>query len=102
MKPSKKLMRDFAKVVLPDAGHPPNWHCWWNDGELVDLSDWQTVIELAQKWWVDNYFMWALECGASMHWRVINQANDKTLSQDKHLTTAIMKAVVSAAESEGK
>jgi len=94
MTPSKKLMREFAKVVLP------GYYQAGTSGTLfsherrptVFLNNWQTVIELAEKWSEDGLVMQYLIKGK---WRVFVGFNEAV--DDKHLPTAIMKAIVEAA-----
>jgi hypothetical protein len=101
MKLNRKLMRDFAKVVLPGYVLQSN-RCLFVKGLLgYDLMEWQTVIELAQKWSEDGLVLQHLP---SKKWRVFIGFHPINIGENDHgdLPTAIMKAVVAAAKSEEK
>lgn len=111
MKPSKKLMRDFAKVVLP--GCAMNKEFGWiaiHKRKGYRLDNLQTVVELAQKWCDAQRAQMALhyfpanidEKDIEQRWVAaiyyIFKRHDETIRSgyEKNQITAIMKAVVEA------
>ncbi len=91
MKPSKKLMRDFAKVVGLT-------HIAGEGGIQYALKEWRTVFNMVQKWCkIKNVHLVISLSKCATAWYVGTQHGGE---EHKHLPTAIMKAVVAAAKSE--
>ncbi len=104
MKPTKKLMRDFAKVVLPEYSPSENIDGWYffdlpNKTIRLNIQDWSVLIKIVRNWSKDGLVMQSL---IDRKWRVyVGFHPHDPKNDDKHLPTAIMKAVVAAAKSEG-
>lgn len=109
-------MKDFAAVVLGKNAYEytsggdycareSRWYVKKGYQNGFDLQDWETVINLAQKWGDKKAYdlhtsyekgvNWAwFTSGTKTRWKSVSEAKNKSL------LTAIMKAVVEAANGE--